>query len=254
MSYEVMDAESRALIETADKSGLSLRTIGGIAVWQRLGDATRARFQEVRPAPRDLDLLAPPGTSSVISEVFQAHDYEGDERLIAWHGKKRHRYFRLADEGKLPLEVDVFLGDPPLCHAIDFRERLSVPGPAMAATDLLLQKLQIVETNPKDLIDLSFLLIDQELETDERGGLNVQRIAELLSRDWGFYYTTGQNLDRAQAVLSDFLTPEQSATVEQRIARLREKMDAAPKTRRWRLREKLGTRVQWYNDVEEVDR
>lgn len=254
MSYETMDAEARALVETAEQAGLPLRAIGGVAVWQRLGDAKRSRFQEVRPVPRDLDLLAPSNTSSQISEVFRVQGYEGDERLIAWHGNKRHRYFRLDDGGGLALEVDVFLGDPPLCHAIDFRDRLSVPGPAMSVTDLLLQKLQIVDSNPKDLIDLSFLLLDHNLEEDEPDGIDVRRVAELLGRDWGFYYTTSQNLDKAEAAVGDFLTPEQSATAKGRIARLKETIEAAPKTRRWKLREKVGTRVQWYTDVEEVER
>ena len=43
-------------------------------------------------------------------------------------------------------------------------------------------------------------------------------------------------------------------SVRDRLTQLRETIDSTPKTRRWKMRAKVGTRVQWYEEVEEVDR
>ena len=40
----------------------------------------------------------------------------------------------------------------------------------------------------------------------------------------------------------------------ERIERLEHAMESAPKTLKWRLRAKVGPRVQWYEPVQEIDR
>jgi hypothetical protein len=252
LTEDELDRESREIVAVAESDGLALRTVGGVGIWQRLGAADRERYREVRPTPRDIDLLAPSGTSPAIKRVFAARDYTPDERLIAWRGDRRHRYFRL-HEGEPVLEIDVFLGVPPLCHPIDFGDRFGLPGPAMAPTDLLLQKLQIVESNAKDLVDLCFLLAAHGLGDDERQ-IVPARVADLLSRDWGFHHTTEQNLEKAEGVADEVLDADHARRAREGIAGLRQAIDAAPKTRRWKLRARVGTRAQWYEEVEEVDR
>jgi hypothetical protein len=181
--------------------------------------------------------------------------YVADERLNAWHGNTRNRYFHLDDEGKPKVEVDVFLGKPPLCHEIDFSNRLDLPGPAMSATDLLLQKIQINKATEKDLIDITFLLADFPLvESDD--GLNVlssERIASLLARDWGFYYDATTNLQRIGEIADD-VSSSVAARARARAEELNRVIDDTPKSRRWNLRAKVGTRAQWYEDVEELVR
>ncbi len=255
MSFEYMDIESRKLIDRAEQSGVILRTVGSLAIWQRLSESLRSTFQQVRNPPKDIDFLAPSKRSERISQVFQHAGYIPDERLIAWHGKKRHRYFQMDENGHLELEVDVFLGVPPSCHAMEFEHRLDAEGPAMKATDLLLQKLQIVETGQKDLIDICFLFLQHDLkETEDDDSIAISTIVSLLNQDWGFYYTTQQNLQKVRQIANGLLEKEHVDTIIQRIDFLSSAIETAPKTMRWRIREKIGTRMQWYNDVEEVDR
>jgi hypothetical protein len=246
-TVEELDAEARELVERAGRQGLALRTVGGVGIWQRLDEDDRARYRDVRPAPRDIDLLAPVRTSKAIKQVFAEGDWTPDERLIAWRGDRRHRYFRPDDLGEPIMEVDVFLGAPPLCHPIEFGDRIGLAGPAMPASDLLLQKLQIVESNPKDLVDICFLVGGEE-------AIEADRVAGLLAHDWGFHHTATGNLDKAGAVAGEALGDGRAGAVRARIAALREAVDGAPKSRRWRLRAKVGTRAQWYEEVEEVDR
>jgi hypothetical protein len=48
------------------------------------------------------------------------------------------------------------------------------------------------------------------------------------------------------------LDPELAARVRMQIETLRAHLAAAPKSRRWKLRAKVGTRKRWYEQVEEV--
>jgi hypothetical protein len=42
--------------------------------------------------------------------------------------------------------------------------------------------------------------------------------------------------------------------VQDRVAELRDVIERAPKTQRWKLRARVGNRVKWYEEVEEVNR
>jgi hypothetical protein len=41
--------------------------------------------------------------------------------------------------------------------------------------------------------------------------------------------------------------------IERRLDRLRERIDAEPKTRAWRMRSRIGDRKRWYEEPEEVN-
>ena len=49
------------------------------------------------------------------------------------------------------------------------------------------------------------------------------------------------------------LTDEDRKVVRERIKELKEQIDAAPKTMRWKVRGSIGERVKWYKDVEELE-
>jgi len=42
--------------------------------------------------------------------------------------------------------------------------------------------------------------------------------------------------------------------VHARIKELQDRIDAEPKTLRWKARAQVGERVKWYKDVEELER
>ena len=75
----------------------------------------------------------------------------------------------------------------------------------------------------------------------------------MLCDDWGFWYTADQNL----VSLHDWVErpgvdAEVSARVRARIEASRTALAEAPKSRRWRLRAKIGIRKRWYEPVEQV--
>jgi hypothetical protein len=50
------------------------------------------------------------------------------------------------------------------------------------------------------------------------------------------------------------LDESQVQTIRQRLAAIQGAMEAAPKSLAWKMRAKVGTRVRWYEEVEEVQR
>ena len=50
------------------------------------------------------------------------------------------------------------------------------------------------------------------------------------------------------------LPAEDRELILSRISQIRDAIEAAPKPLAWQLRDKVGTRLRWYEEVEEVDR
>lgn len=257
MPAEFRELARRAteLVDDGRPLGVELRSVGGVAIWNRLPQELRAEYERVRDRPKDLDMVVPRGTASEqITAVFVAHGYVPDERLIAWRGDERHQYFVLDDSGTPVIDVDVFLGLPPACHKFDLPgEEFGGDEVALSSTELLLQKLQIVESTDKDLTDIAFLLLANPTSLNG-AGLDSERIAGLLSKDWGFYYTATRNLERVEAISAEKLDPASHVAVQARIRALGDAIEATPKSRKWKMRARLGTKVSWYEEVEELDR
>jgi hypothetical protein len=78
------------------------------------------------------------------------------------------------------------------------------------------------------------------------------RIAELCSQDWGLWRTTTETISRTRAGLLELgLPPKDMQLVEDRLDTLSKRIDREPKSRRWRLRDRVGGRVRWYAEPEE---
>ena len=86
------------------------------------------------------------------------------------------------------------------------------------------------------------------------GEINVARIAKLCAEDWGFWHTTTMNLEKLERFAGSHpkLDEEQKARLFSRVSALRRRLDAEPKPLAWRMRARIGERMKWYNDVEEV--
>ncbi len=151
-------------------------------------------------------------------------------------------------------KIDVFLDELVMAHTIDFAGRLEEREHTVSLADLLLSKLQIYRMTENDLIDLIVLLGEREVG-DGLEDIRLARVVSVLSNDWGFYYGAMVNLDKLDEAMERHrdVPPEVAWRVRARSRRLREAIDLAPKTRRWRLRARIGTRATWYEDVAEVE-
>ncbi len=82
-------------------------------------------------------------------------------------------------------QIDVFVGEFQMCHKIDIAGRLEVDNPTIPLAELLLTKLQIVQLNRKDIVDIAAILYDHEVGEGDRDMVNGTYIAQALSGDWG---------------------------------------------------------------------
>jgi hypothetical protein len=199
---------------------------------------------------RDLDFAGRKKESRDIHELLTRLGYvENREVFVVSEGARA--IFASASNG---VHLDVFYEKLDFCHAIPLDVRLQIDPATLPLAELLLGKLQIVKITEKDLIDMMALLLEHRLGDRDGDTINVGRIAKLCADDWGLWRTTTLNLEKLQrfAANSPKLDSEQKARVVASVDELRRRLDAEPKPLAWRLRARIGDRVKWYNDVEEI--
>jgi hypothetical protein len=175
--------------------------------------------------------------------------YEPDREFNTLHGHRR-LFFRDSANDR---HLDVFVDEANLCHRIALRARIEVASVTLSPADLTVLKLQVVETNEKDYLDICALFADHDLSEDENGiGIDVPYIANLAAADWGLWRTMEMVAGRTERFALDLPDFAAAETVARRLRRLREALDTVPKTRKWKLRARVGERKRWYELPEEV--
>jgi hypothetical protein len=238
--------ETMRLVAAAERDGLALRLLGGMAIRLRArGRLHPALLRDVQ----DIDFASPKGSSSRTAAFLAAQGYEPDRPFNATHGARR-LLFHDRPHGR---HVDVFVDVFEMCHVLPLSERLEVDPITLPLAELLMTKLQIVKLNRKDLLDAYALLLTHDVGDADADTINATRIAELAGRDWGLHRTFELTLDRLGAELGEVgLDESEQATVRGRLDAIGRAMTTAPKTSRWRMRARVGERVRWYEDPDEM--
>jgi hypothetical protein len=254
-------AESLRLVELAGARGLTLRLMGGMAVRAHAPRwPARTRRTEV-----DLDFATTSKDRTAIYKLLEAEGYTPDKQQYALFGQKQAYFVDVARRRP----VDVLVDALDMCHRIEFGKRLANSSPTLPLAELLLSKLQVVRINRKDVLDALILLAEHPLAEDDGvdalhgpGAINLPRIVAITSNDWGWWRTVTGNLDKLDQYLATELQPDDLdiGTGEAikfdpgtQIAALRAAIDEAPKSTRWKLRARVGERVAWYAEPEEME-
>jgi hypothetical protein len=235
------DAQVRRILDAARERAVTIRLLGGLAIWMRSPEKARTLFNRDYA---DIDLAARRSESAEVRSVLEALAYLGDEEINMFQGHRR-LYFTSPDS---TFHIDVFLDVFEMSHTIDLTDRLAVEDGTIPAADLLLTKLQIAEINEKDIRDTAMLLLSHAPnDYDGPGMINMERVRALCSADWGLYTTVSDNLARTRALIPALVESSLERTIiMQRLDRIGADLVAAPKTRAWRLRARLGRRKRWY--------
>jgi hypothetical protein len=242
-------AEMNRLIDAARIRNIQLRAIGGLAV-QTHNKGDHAIF--IREYP-DLDFVVQKKQRREFEVFMEETGFEPDKRFNLLNGTRRQIYHHKGTG----LRIDVFVGDFEMCHKIPMEDRLHLDPITIPLTELFLSKAQIVELNRKDALDIASLLLYNETGRDDDKKINLGHIAQLCGQDWGLYKTTSINLKRVEELLADAtlsLTKEERDLILSRVRAIQKTFDEMPKSVPWQLRDKVGTRVRWYEEVEEVRR
>ncbi len=250
VSHQQMDSEARRIAEQAQENGVTLRLIGALAFERQC-----PRYNYLREAMgrelSDLDFVAFSKQWDQIVQLLTHMGYSFDERRAMLHGADRIIFFH--PEG---FRVDIFFDRLDMCHVVDFRKRLHIDPVTISVTDLLLEKLQIVEITRKDIIDTLVLLREHRINQTE-AGINADYVARRFGTDWGFYYTATENLKHMrEKSLAEFdaLTEKDRAVVGEQIEQLLDRIETEPKSLLWQARAAIGPRLRWYKPVGDLTR
>jgi hypothetical protein len=242
-------SEARRLSEDGNKEGVILRVMGPIALHFYFPDYVDLYRKMERLGDRvftDIDYASYGKCKGKIVPFFEKHGYELEKRAAMLSGNTRHIYF----SERIPM-IDVFFDRLSYNHPIDYRGRLDIHPYCVSLTDLLLQKLQIVQINDKDLKDAMLLLLASPIGDTDEGQINIKYLAKIMSDDWGFYHTSTTNLnkvkDAARAV--SVLTDEHLKTIHMKADTVLQAIEASPKSGKWKSRAKVGVNKIWYNEV-----
>ncbi len=253
-----VEAEALRLMRSVTDARLRVRLMGGLAIRIQSPTASRPPYERTY---RDFDLVAHDKDVSALRRLLDAAGYVGDKLFNAIHGAQRLVYS--APDGRW--SVDIVIDRLEMSHTLDLKGRLATDGPTLDLADLLLTKLQIWETNRKDLGDAICLLADHPLAAVGRlsaaGGadgtpapIDLVRLRSVLGADWGFCHTVERNL---RAVAEQWVTapiPDPPFAVDAQVATLLADLEAAPKSLGWKARARVGERVRWYETPEEARR
>jgi hypothetical protein len=82
----------------------------------------------------------------------------------------------------------------------------------------------------------------------------MKRVAMLCAADWGLWRTTTMNLEKVRLLAHGYsqLTDEQKAKVQAQVNDTMARLEKEPKSLAWKLRARVGDRIKWYKDVDEV--
>jgi hypothetical protein len=241
--------EARFLTDEAQKEGLILRVMGPIALHYHFPAFVDLYNRMERLGERvftDIDYAAYSKHRSKLVPFFNDHGYELEKRAAMISGGTRLIFF----SNRIPM-IDVFFDKLDYNHMIDYRNRLEIHPYCVSLADLLLQKLQIVQINDKDLKDGMLLILAASIGDVEIEAINAKYIAKLFSDDWGFYYTGTNNLIKIKEATAGVkaLTDEQCGIISEKVDQLLRILEDTPKSGNWKNRAKKGTNKLWYKEV-----
>jgi hypothetical protein len=246
---EKFEGELKHILKASAEAGILLRVIGSLAFQIHCPQFGYLQAAMGR-AYTDIDLAAYGKQSKQIQELLTSLGYtENREVFITSEGERA-----IFDKPETGLHVDVFYEKLDFCHTLYWKDRLEVDSPTIPLAELLLEKMQIVKINEKDVIDTIMLLLEHSLGDGDVEIINMKRVAKLCADDWGLWRTTTMNLEKVRQLAQGYeqLTPEQKARVADQVKNALTRLDAEPKPLAWKVRAKVGDRVKWYKDVDEV--
>jgi hypothetical protein len=241
--------ELKRILKASSDAGIIMRVIGSLAFQmhcQKFGYLQAAMGR----AYTDIDFAAYHRQTKEIQGVMSRLGYkENREVFIVSEGERA--IFERAEVG---IHIDVFYEKLAFCHVIYWNNRLEVDNPSIPLAEMLLEKMQIVQINEKDIIDTIMLLLEHPLGDKDQETINIKHIAGLCANDWGLWRTTTMNLTKVQQLAQGYtqISSEQKEHIDAQVKTALARIEKEPKSLAWRLRARVGDRVKWYRDVDEV--
>ncbi|HEV2033775.1 MAG TPA: hypothetical protein VGU71_06185 [Candidatus Dormibacteraeota bacterium] len=239
-------AEARRILQAAARNSTPLRLVGGLAIRMHGPDVPHPALER---AYKDIDLVTSRGADREASDLLVSIGYEANHSFNTLNTGRRGLFYD-RQHGR---QLDLFIGTFEMCHKIPIARRLDLDSVTVPLAELLLTKLQIVHLNDKDLKDTVALLLEHEVGDDDAETVNASYIAQLCARDWGLWRTCTLNIERASLLIEAInVSAAERTLIRERLRTLGTHLEAEPKSGRWKLRARIGDRLRWYEEPEEV--
>lgn len=237
-----------AIVQEAEQRGAMLRLLGGLAFY--LISPVAASSPVLRRDYQDLDFIVSQRGVRSATDAFVAAGWEPDRHFNALHGATRMLFYYQGE-----LQADVFVRYFVQCHKLDLEPRLAVQPVTLTPADLLLTKLQIRQMNVKDTKDIFALLLGSDLVPQPgRSDIDLGYITRLTGSDWGWHTTLHDSIEFLLGSVPETLSDEDRRMLYSKLNQLKDALESSPKTIRWQLRDRIGRRIPWYDEPEEVRR
>jgi hypothetical protein len=238
--------EAVRVTSAAAAADVPMRLVGGLAIKLHAAQLPPALTRSYQ----DIDVVTSRKGGRPTLKLLEQLGYTPNDRFNAINAGRRAVVYDLEHQR----QIDLFVGEFQMCHKIDVTSRLELDDVSIPLAELLLTKLQIVQLNRKDLVDIVAILHQHDVGDHDDETVNAAYIAKLLSADWGLWRTCRQSVESSLAHLGELgLDDADEGVVRDRLERLWPAVDAAPKSLRWRSRARIGDRSRWYEEPEEVD-
>jgi hypothetical protein len=238
------------IVEQGQKQDAILRLLGAVAFY--LHCPAYGSFQvKANRHFTDLDFAAYFKHYDAIHKIFEDLGFQEDREVAVVYA--RHRL--VFDDLKSFLHVDIFFDKLDFCHPIPWAKRLEVDSPTIPLAELLVEKMQIVKLNEKDVIDTLMLVREHPIDYGDSETINAKRIADLCAQDWGLWRTLTMNLQKTSDLSQQYtwLEKDDREVIQDRIKELLDIINSQPKSTAWKLRNQIGDRIKWYKEVQEIN-
>jgi len=241
--------ELKRILNASDKAGVVLRVIGSLAFQLHCPKFGYLQAAMGR-AYTDIDFAAYSRQTKEIQGLMSSLGYRENREVFIVSENSR----AIFEKQEIGIHIDVFFEKLSFSHVISWTGRLEADQPSIPLAEMLLEKMQIVKINEKDVIDTIMLLLEHPLGDTDRETINIKLISGLCSTDWGLWRTITMNLDKVRQLAHGYaqLSPDQKEIIDLQVKAALERIENEPKTLAWRLRARVGDRVKWYKDVDEV--
>jgi len=247
---ERFEREVLRIVNAGNAAGVTLRLLGSLAFHTHCPKYGHLQ-EKMNRAYTDIDLAGYARESAGVRGVMQGLAYvEQKEVFVVTEGGRA-----IFENPAIRMHVDVFYEKLDFCHVIPWSGRLEMDSLTIPLAELLLEKMQIVKINEKDVIDTIMLLLEHPFGDTDHELVNMRRVAGLCAADWGLWRTLTMNLDKVRQLAQTYpqLSDSEKAHIASQVDLALARIEAEPKSLAWRLRARVGDRVKWYKDVEEVE-
>lgn len=244
------EEEAARIVGEGREKGVQIRLLGALAFQSHCPEFSHFQVT-LKRGYTDIDFAGYGKESPKIKSLFASLGYEQDQEVNIYFGASR-LIFHSANGGP---HADVFFDRLDFCHPIPWLDRLEVDYPTIPLAELLLEKMQIVRINEKDIIDTIMLVREHPVGESDDETINAGRIAQLCAAEWGLWRTLTMNFDKVRRMMQSYesITGEDRLIVDERLDSLLQRIEAEPKSLSWKLRAKIGDKKKWYKEVDEVE-